>query len=100
MWVTSGQTTNREGPQSQPTADNWIKDLLSVVLPTRVRFSFPNSQSFLSGSLHKPLIIIHQRADRRSKNYNPIDFRMKNHNYRKLTKMITWVTVLHNSMKL
>ena len=34
-----------------------------MVLPTRARPSFPHSQSFPSGSLHKPLILRHQRAD-------------------------------------
>ena len=28
-WVTSGQTTNREGTQPHPSADKWIKVLLS-----------------------------------------------------------------------
>ena len=49
-----------------------------MALPTRARFwatktggpcppSFPHSYSLPSGSLHKPLIFIHQRVDRRSK---------------------------------
>ena len=50
--------TTREGVQTHPSADNWIKALLNMALPT---------QFFLSGSLHKPLSLIHQRADRRSK---------------------------------
>ena len=37
---------------------------LSTAPPTRTRPSFPQSQSFPSGSFHKPLILIHQRADR------------------------------------
>ena len=41
-WVTLGQTIK--------SAENWIKDLLSMALSTRVRPSFPHSQSFLSGS--------------------------------------------------
>ena len=57
-----------------PSAENWIKDLLSIALLTRARPSFPHSQSLPSGSFHKPLILIHQRVDR-----------MKNHNHRKLT---------------
>ena len=36
-WVTSGQTTNREGVQPHPSADNWIKALLSKALPCRAR---------------------------------------------------------------
>ena len=63
-WVTSGQTTNREGAQPHPSAENWIKELLNMALPTRGRPSFPNSLSLPSGSLCKPLI--HQRADRRN----------------------------------
>ena len=57
-----------------PSAENWIKDLLSIALPTRARPSFPHSQSLPSGSFHKPLILIHQRV-----------YRMKNHSHRKLT---------------
>ena len=30
-WVTSGQTTNREGTQTHPSADKWIKVLQSSV---------------------------------------------------------------------
>ena len=36
-WVLSGQTTTREEVQCQPSADNWIKALLSKALPTRPR---------------------------------------------------------------
>ena len=43
---------------------NLIKDLLSMALPIRRRPSFPLSQSLPSGSFHKPLILLHQRADR------------------------------------
>ena len=56
-----GQTTGRE---HSPTHQQKIKGLLSMALPTRARPSFPHSQCFPSGSLHKPLIFIHQRADR------------------------------------
>ena len=41
----------------------WIKDLLGMAPPIRTRPSFPLSQSLLSGSFHKPLILLHQRAD-------------------------------------
>ena len=70
LWarVASGQRTNKGGVQSHPSADNCTKDLLSTALPTRARPSFPYSQSLPSGSLQKPLILIHQRADRKSKN--------------------------------
>ena len=61
--LVSGQTTGREhSPAHQQK--NWIKDLLSMAPPIRKRTSFPLSQSPSSGSFHKPLILIHQRADR------------------------------------
>ena len=53
-----------EGTQSHPPAANWIKDLLSMALLTRTRFSFPYTQLLPSGRLHKPLILIHQSPDR------------------------------------
>ena len=46
-------------------------------LPTGTRPGFPHSQSLPSGSLHKPLILTHQRADERSKNFDPMASRMK-----------------------
>ena len=54
----------REGTQPHPSAENWIKNLLGMTLPTGARPSFPHSQSLPSGSFHKPLILIHQKADR------------------------------------
>ena len=69
-------------------------------LPSRATPSVPHSQSLPLGSLHKALILIHQKKDRRSKNYNPTASRIKNHNYRKLTKMITWIIDLCNLLKL
>ena len=80
---------NREGTQSCPSTKNWIKVFLSMAPPIRIWPSFPHSQSLPSGSFHKPLILIHQRADR-----------MKTHSIRKLIKLITWTTALSNSMKL
>ena len=47
------QVNSREGTQLDPSTENWIKDLLSG----------PLSQSLPSGSFHKPLILLHQRAD-------------------------------------
>ena len=81
-------SNNRDGTQPGPSTENWIKDLLSMALPIRTRPSFPLSQSPPSGSFHKPLILLHQRADR------------QNHNHRKLTNLITWTTALSSSMKL
>ena len=54
------QANNREGTQLHPLTENWIKDFLSI----RTRPSFPLSQSLPPGSFHKPLILLHQRADR------------------------------------
>ena len=41
---------------------NWTE--LSTALPIRTRLSFPLSQSLLSRSFYKPLILLHQRAGR------------------------------------
>jgi len=59
----SYQITRRD-TQPHPSTENWLKDLLSMALPTRTRPSFHLSQSLPSGSFHKPLILLHQRADR------------------------------------
>ena len=56
------QVNSREGTQLEPSTENCIKDLLSMGLPQRTRPSFPLSQSLPSGSFHKPLILLHQRA--------------------------------------
>ena len=58
------QVNNREGTQLYPSTENCIKVLLSMALPIRTRMSFPLSQSLPSGNFHKPLILLHQRADR------------------------------------
>ena len=57
-------SNNRKGTQPHPSRENWIRDLLSMALPIRTRPSFPLRQSLPSGSFHKPLIFIHQRAER------------------------------------
>ena len=49
---------------------------------------FPLSLSLPSGSFHKPLILLHHRADRLKTSH------------KKLTSLITWTTALSNSMKL
>ena len=58
------QVNSREGTQLHPWTENWFKDLLSITLPIRTRPSFPLSQSLQIGSFNKPLILLHQRADR------------------------------------
>ena len=60
--LASGQ--KMDGTQPHPSAQNWIKDLLSMSLSIRARPSFPLSQSLPSGSFHKPLTLLCQRADR------------------------------------
>ena len=47
-----------------PVIQNWSKDLPSMAPPIRTRPSFPHSQSFPTGSFHKPLIILQKKADR------------------------------------
>ena len=66
-WVTSGQTALREGVQPRPSANDWIEVSQSKALPIRARPSVSHHQSLPSRSLHKPVSLIHQRADRRSK---------------------------------
>ena len=58
------QVNSKEGTHLLPSTENWIKDLLSMAPPIRTRPSFPLSQSLPSGSFPKPLILLHQRADR------------------------------------
>ena len=56
----SGQTTGME----HSPAISRIKNLLSTAPPIRTRPSFPLSQSLPSVSFHKPLNLLHQRADK------------------------------------
>ena len=58
------QINSREGTQLQPSTENLIKDLLTMVPPIRTRPSITLSQSLPLVSFHKPLIFIHHRADR------------------------------------
>ena len=55
-----GQTTERE----HPSTENYIKDLLSIATHQN-NTQFPSQSISPSGSFHKPLILIHQRPDRR-----------------------------------
>ena len=83
------QVYNREGTQLHPSTKNWIKDLLSMAPPIR---TVSPTMSLPSGSFHKPLILLQQRADRLKQT--------ESHNHRKLSNLITWTTALSNSMKL
>ena len=76
---------NREGTQLHPSIENWIKDLLSMALPIRTRPRFPHS-----GPSHQEASI----------SLYPQEGRKNENNHRKLTKLIIWITVLSNSMKL
>ena len=62
--------------------------LLSMAQPIRARPRFPHSLSLPSESFHKPLILFDQRADRMKTIIT------------KLTKLITWIIALSNSVKL
>ena len=53
----------REGPQLHPSTENWIHYLLSMALLIKTRLCIPLSQSIPSGSFHKPLNLLCQRAD-------------------------------------
>ena len=58
------QVENKEETQLHSSTENWIKDLLSKAPSIRTRPSFPLSQSLPTGSIHKPLVLLCQRADR------------------------------------
>ena len=57
------EVNNKEGRQLHPSTENLIKDLLIMALPIRTRPSFPLNPSLPSGSFHKPLILLHQKAE-------------------------------------
>ena len=78
------QVKQQEGNTACPSTANWIKDLLNMVPPIRIRPSFPLSQSLPSASYPFPL------EGRQTENQN----------HRKVTKLITWTTALSSSMKL
>ena len=77
-WIISGQTTNREGVQPHPPADNWIKVWLSPTLPTRTRPSFPHRQSLSSASTTR---------GQTEQELQSCSLQEENHNHRKLTEM-------------
>ena len=70
-WVASGQTTNREGTQPHPSADKWTSftELCPPEQHPALPTTSPSHQEACTSLLD---ILIHQRADSRSKkNYNP-----------------------------
>ena len=79
--------------------ESLIKDFLSITLPTRGGPSFPHSQYLLLGSLYKQASCPHSSEDKEKK--QELKFHIlqnESSNHRKLVKMITWITVLCNSM--
>ena len=91
-WVLSKEFGLRpnywEGTQPHPSAENWIKDLLSMALPMRARPRFPTASPS------------HQEASTASYPYHQRADGIKNHNHRKLIKLMTWIIALSKSMEL
>ena len=81
-------TQQGENTDLCPSTENWVKDLLSLAPPIRIRPSFPFSQYLLSGSFLK------------SHPYPSESRQNENYNHRKLINLIPWTTALCNSMKL
>ena len=79
---------NREGTQPCPLTENWIKDLLNMGLPIRTR---PRSPPKLVSPIRK--------LPQASYPYPSEGRQNENHNHRKLTKLIRWITVLSKSEK-
>ena len=78
-----GQKNTRKEVPPHPSADNWIKALLNKALPTRARPSL----CLPSRNLHKPPILSHQRAYRRSKKKHSLTEAKTKPYYRKLITM-------------
>ena len=60
-------------------------------LPCPPEKYFPHRQSFPSGNLHKPLILIHQRATQKKQEFQSYGLQNENYNHRKLNNVITWI---------
>ena len=71
-----------------PSAENWVKDLLSIALPIRARLFPP-----------QPALPIRKLAQA-SYSHPSEEIQNENDNHRKLNKIITWITALHNWAKL
>ena len=78
----------RDGIQPRPSTENWIKNVLSTLKV------YPKAQI---PPQPVPNIRILPQA---SYPYPSKGTQNENHNHRKLTKLITWITALSNSMKL
>ena len=77
----------REGAQPSPSAEIWIKGLLAWPCPPEQDPASP-----------QPVFPIRKLAQTPYP-HPPEGWQNENHNHRKLTKMITWITALCNSMK-
>lgn len=60
-WGKKKKKTNSEGAQAHPSADNWIKDLQRVALPTRERPIFPTASPPPTRKLAQASYPHHQR---------------------------------------
>ena len=88
-----------EGAQPRPSAENYIEDLLSMTLPTRARSVFPTaSPSHQEACTSLLSSCIREQTEKQELQSRGLQ--NENHSHRKLTKMITWITALSNSMKL
>ena len=88
-----------EGPQPCPSTENWIEIYWAWPFPQEQDPVFPTASPY-----HQEIAQAsypHPSEDRQKKQEDySHDLQNKNHSPRKLTKMITWITDLCNSMKL
>ena len=82
------RSNNREGAQTFPSIENWIKGLLSMAPPIRTWPSYPS------------VSLSHQVASISLFSFSIRGRHTENHNHRKLTNLITWTTALSNSVNL
>ena len=79
----------REATQLHPSTENWIKDLLNTRFIDQSKTQIPQQPVPLIRKL-SPTSYPHPSESRHN----------ENHNHRKLTKVVTWITALSNSIKL
>ena len=82
------RSNNREGTQTHLSSENLIKDFLSMAHPSEQDLVFPR------------VSLSQQEASIRLLSYASENRQNENHNHKKLSKLITWITALSNSMKL
>ena len=79
----------REATQLHPSTENWIKDLLNTRFIDQSKTQIPQ----------QPVPLIRKLSQ--TSYPHPSESRHnENHNHRKLTKVVTWITTSSNSMKL